>query len=103
MNDSRSSDDEGLYRRLNVPPDASRADIGRAYRRLAQGSHPDAQPGDADPQRRFLAITEAYEILSDPQRRARYDRIHLSTPDPQPARPEPARPRRPAAAPPTII
>src|SRR5437879_13886085 len=102
MGDGRRSDDQGLYRRLNVRPDASAADIGRAYRRLAQGSQPDAHPDDTDAPRRFLAITEAYEILTDPQRRARYDRDQLTPPSPRPqptGRPDP----RQAASPPTII
>jgi curved DNA-binding protein CbpA len=91
---SRRGEDEGLYRRLNVPPGASPAQIRRAYRRLAQASHPDTHPDDADAPRRFLAITEAYEVLSDPQRRARYDRDRLRTASQQPspvARPKPPR------------
>lgn len=89
-------EDEGLYRLLNVPPGASPAEIGRAYRHLAQASHPDTHPDDADAPRRFLAITEAYEILSDPQRRARYDRDQLRTASPQPG--PAAQPKRPRPA-----
>jgi DnaJ domain len=98
---SKRNDDEGLYRLLNVPPDASRAEISRAYRRQAQASHPDTHPDDADAPRRFLAITEAYEILSDPQRRARYDRDQPRPFSPQPspaASPKPPRPARPVPA-----
>jgi DnaJ-class molecular chaperone len=65
---------DGLYRRLGVAPGASRDDIVRAYRRLARGVHPDAHRDDPDASRRFHEITEAYEILADPQRRGRYDR-----------------------------
>jgi curved DNA-binding protein CbpA len=64
-----------MYRRLEVPPEASPEQIGRAYRRLAHGVHPDAHPDDPDASRRFREITEAYEILGDPARRERYDRL----------------------------
>jgi hypothetical protein len=100
---SRRHDYEELYRLLNVPPGASRADISRAYRRLAQASHPDTHPDDDDAPRRFLAITEAYEILCDPQRRARYDRDQPRPFSPQPspaASPKPPRPARPV---PTVV
>jgi curved DNA-binding protein CbpA len=98
----RRSGGEDLYRRLDLPADASPAEISRAYRRLAQVSHPDARPDDADAPRRFLAITEAYEILSDPQRRARYDRGQPKTPNPRPGPVDRAKPGRPDV-PPTII
>jgi DnaJ-class molecular chaperone len=65
---------DGLYHRLGVAPEASREDIVHAYRRLAHGAHPDAHPDDPDASRRFHEITEAYEILTDPQRRGRYDK-----------------------------
>lgn len=61
------------YRRLQVGQNASHEEIVQAYRRLAQGTHPDARPEDADAPERFRAITEAYEVLADPQRRAAYD------------------------------
>jgi curved DNA-binding protein CbpA len=67
------SDRDGFYRRLEVPPRASHADIARAYRRLAHGVHPDAHPDDPDASRRFQEITEAYETLGDPKLRAVYD------------------------------
>jgi hypothetical protein len=96
-------DDGGLYRRLHLSPDASPAEIARAYRRLAQHSHPDARPDDADAPRRFLAITEAYEILSDPQRRAHYDRDQsLKAPDPQRGSSARPQPRRSYVPPPTV-
>jgi hypothetical protein len=98
---SRRHDGEGLYRLLNVPPGASRAEISRAYRRLAQATHPDTHPDDADAPGRFLAITEAYEILSDPQRRGRYDRDPPRPVSPLPgqaAGPKPARPAGPVPA-----
>jgi curved DNA-binding protein CbpA len=62
------------YERLEVGPAASRDDIVRAYRRLALGVHPDAHPEDPEASRRFREITEAYEVLADPDRRQAYDR-----------------------------
>jgi len=65
---------ESLYLRLEVRPDASRREIVSAYRRLVHGAHPDARPGDPEAAQRFREITEAYDVLSDPLRRASYDR-----------------------------
>jgi curved DNA-binding protein CbpA len=59
-----------------VTPGATREEIARAYRRLAHGVHPDIHPDDPDASRRFQEVTEAYEVLGDPQRRGRYDRAH---------------------------
>jgi curved DNA-binding protein CbpA len=67
---------DGLYVRLEVVPGASHDEIARAYRRLAHEAHPDAHPGDPDAARRFREITEAYEVLGNPDRRERYDRAH---------------------------
>ncbi len=60
-----------LYALLGVPRDASQDQIKRAYRRRARELHPDAG-GDADA---FKQVTHAYEVLSDPERRGRYDRF----------------------------
>jgi curved DNA-binding protein CbpA len=62
------------YRRLAVGPDASQAEIVAAYRRLAQGAHPDMHPEDPEAPRRFREITEAYEVLSDSARRPIHSR-----------------------------
>ena len=72
-NDQHPATDD-LYRRLELGPAASRDQIVRAYRRLAQGAHPDARPGDPGAAPRFRRLTEAYEVLADPVRRAAYDR-----------------------------
>lgn len=63
------------YEVLGVARDADAAEIKRAYRRLARDSHPDANPGDSQAEERFKAVSAAYTILSDPQRRLHYDRF----------------------------
>ncbi len=62
------------YETLGVSRDAGADDIKRAFRRLARESHPDSNPGDPTAEERFRTIAEAYEVLSDPPRRAAYDR-----------------------------
>ena len=63
-----------LYQLLGVPREASRQEIALAWRRRARAEHPDARPADADAAGRFRALAEAYHVLSDPARRAAYDR-----------------------------
>lgn len=67
-------DEIDLYAVLGVPPEASRAEIVRAYRGLVRALHPDLHAGDSGTAERFSAVTAAYEVLSDPRRRAAYDR-----------------------------
>jgi molecular chaperone DnaJ len=62
------------YAILGVPRDASAEEVKKAFRSLARESHPDANPGDPTAEERFREVAEAYEVLSDPQRRAAYDR-----------------------------
>jgi curved DNA-binding protein CbpA len=64
------------YAVLGVPTTATRADVQRAFRRLARTAHPDLHPGDAEAEAAFKRIARAYETLSDPTRRARYDGRH---------------------------
>jgi molecular chaperone DnaJ len=64
-----------LYVVLGVARGATVADVKRAYRRLARRYHPDINPGDRAAELRFRQITEAYETLSDPERRRRYDTL----------------------------
>lgn len=65
---------EDPYVTLGVATDASQPDIARAYRRLAHLSHPGSRPDDPGASARFQALSSAYGILGDPQRRAQYDR-----------------------------
>ncbi len=61
------------YQVLGVDRDAGQDEIKRAFRRLARETHPDANPGDPQAERRFREIAQAYEVLGDPQRRIAYD------------------------------
>jgi molecular chaperone DnaJ len=63
-----------FYAVLGVPPSASDEDIKKAYRKLAMTYHPDRNGGSKEAEERFKAITEAYDVLRDPQKRAMYDR-----------------------------
>jgi curved DNA-binding protein len=63
------------YAVLGVPRTASQADIKKAFRKLARAHHPDAKPGDKDAERRFKDANEANEVLSDPDKRKRYDAL----------------------------
>jgi molecular chaperone DnaJ len=65
------------YAILGVTRDADEAEIKRAYRRVALESHPDRFPDDAEAHERFRQASEAYETLSDPIKRARYDSARL--------------------------
>lgn len=63
------------YEVLGVPRNASEQDIKKSYRSLARKYHPDVNPGDKEAEERFKEIQEAYEVLSDNEKRARYDQF----------------------------
>jgi molecular chaperone DnaJ len=62
------------YAILGVPRNATEKEIKAAYRKLARQYHPDVNPGDKQAEEKFKEINEAYQVLSDPEKRAAYDR-----------------------------
>lgn len=68
---------KNYYAILGIHRDASAAEIKQAYRRLTLETHPDRWPDDPDAMRRFQEVSEAYDVLGDVARRARYDRESL--------------------------
>jgi len=65
---------QDFYVVLGVQRDCSEADIKKAYRKLAMECHPDRNNGDKTAEEKFKLVTEAYEVLRDPEKRAAYDR-----------------------------
>src|SRR2546430_15358826 len=63
------------YKVLNVSRGASADEIKKAFRKLARKYHPDVNPGDKKAELRFKEINEAYEVLSDPDKRRKYDTL----------------------------
>ncbi len=66
------------YQVLGVNRDAANEDIRKAYRRLARKYHPDVNPNNKEAEERFKEINEAYEVLTDPEKRSKYDRLGRS-------------------------
>lgn len=67
--------EKDYYAVLGVTRDASEQDIKKAYRKLAQRYHPDASPGNREAEERFKEVSQAYDVLSDPNRRREYDQF----------------------------
>src|SRR5271169_4342780 len=66
------------YATLGVKKTASTEDIRKAYRKLARKYHPDVNPGDKSAEEKFKEVSEANEVLSDPEKRKKYDQFgHL--------------------------
>jgi DnaJ-class molecular chaperone len=63
------------YKILGVPRNADAQTIRQAFRRLARQHHPDVNPGDKSAEQRFKEINEAYQVLNDAERRAKYDQV----------------------------
>ncbi len=68
-------DYQDYYQTLGVPRTASQADIKKAFRKQAREHHPDKKPGDKAAEARFKAVNEANAVLSDPDKRKKYDRL----------------------------
>ena len=66
---------QDYYAVLGVPRTASQGEIKKAFRKAARQHHPDQNKGDAEAEQRFKAVNEANAVLSDPDKRALYDRL----------------------------
>ena len=70
------------YEVLGVEKNASDAEIKKSYRKLAMKYHPDQNPGDKTAEEKFKEVNEAYEVLSNPEKKARYDQYGFAGVDP---------------------
>ena len=69
------ADKRDYYEVLGVPKTATDAELKKAYRVLAKKYHPDANPGDKEAEAKFKEASEAYAVLSDPEKRSKYDQF----------------------------
>ena len=67
------ADKRDYYEVLGIDKSASADDIKKAYRKKAKEFHPDLHPGDKECEQKFKEVNEAYEVLSDADKRAKYD------------------------------
>lgn len=71
-----------LYQILGVSENSTAEELRKAYRELAKKNHPDANQGDADAEERFKAISDAYDVLGNPEKREKYDQMRRGGHDP---------------------
>lgn len=76
------ADKRDFYEVMGVPKNASEDEIKKAFRKLAKQYHPDLNPGDKEAEAKFKEVNEAYEVLSDKDKRARYDQFGHAGVDP---------------------
>ena len=76
------ADKRDYYEVLGLQKGASEDDIKKAYRKAAKANHPDLHPGDKEAEARFKEANEAYAVLSDPDKRAKYDQFGFAGVDP---------------------
>ena len=63
------------YEILGIAKNAEADEVKKAYRKMAMKFHPDKNPGDKSAEEKFKEAAEAYDVISDPQKRAQYDRF----------------------------
>ena len=68
------------YEVLGVSKDVDEATLKKAYRKVAKKYHPDMNPGDAEAEKKFKEASEAYAILSDPEKRRQYVKVEQEEP-----------------------
>jgi len=73
----QAMDGKDLYRVLGVERNASSAEIKKTYRKLARRHHPDVNPGNKESEERFKEISQAHDVLSDPEKRKLYDQFGM--------------------------
>ena len=76
------ADKRDYYEVMGVPKNATEDEIKKAYRKLAKKYHPDLNPGDKEAEAKFKEVNEAYEVLSDKDKKARYDQFGHAGVDP---------------------
>ena len=69
------AEEKDYYKILGVEKNASADEIKRAYKKVAIKYHPDRNPGDKEAEEKFKQAAEAYDVLRDPDKRARYDQF----------------------------
>lgn len=76
------STNKDLYEILNISQNASEDEIKKSYRKLAMKYHPDRNPNDKEAEKKFKEIQKAYDILSNPKQKAKYDQFGFDSRDP---------------------